>query len=286
MIDLVLDRARTAARAGDLDRALELLQGDGLDETGLDLLARVHAQRGEFDQADECWARAGQPESAAGRAEIARIRAGRAARPFWQPGRAAVAGVLAAGLAVTGGVVWVSSLPAPPPDPAVVAARNQMRSVQQQKAQEKAQKAAAAAALGAAVDRTAAALATPGAQVIKHSDWVEVRFVKGVFSYEDALTDDGTDMLHRIGAKLRGLPASVTVIGQSVAVAGGPQSGGSVVALARALTAARELARTSGRPLTAFALASGDQKANLFPTKAANRTVTLQVRPTLAGSTS
>jgi hypothetical protein len=279
MMDLVVDRARTAARTGDLDRALELLKGDELDEAGLDLLARVHAQRGEYDEADDCWARAGQPETAPGRAEIARIKAGRPARPFWQPGRVAVAGVVVAGLAVTGGVVWINSLPAPPPDPAIVAAQNQMRSVQQQKVQEKAQKAAAATALNAAVDRTAAALAMPGIQIVKHQDWVEVRFAKGVFSYEDDLTDEGTDMLHRIGAKLRGLPASVTVVGQSVPVAGGPQSGGSVVALARALVAARELARTSGRPLTAFALASGDQKANVFPTKAANRTVTLQVRP-------
>ncbi|WP_163506688.1 hypothetical protein [Fodinicola acaciae] len=280
MIDLVLDRARTAARAGDLDRALQLLDGARLDNAGLDLLARVHAQRGDYDKADACWIRAGEPETAPGRAEIARIRAGRSARPFWQPGRVAVAGVVAAGLAVTGGVTWVNSLPAAPPDPRVVAAQSQMRSVQQQNAQEKAQKAAAAAALAAAVDRTAASLAVPGVQVLKHADWVEVRFTKGVFSYEDALTDEGTERLRQVGTKLRGLPAAVTVIGHAVPVAGGPQRGGSVLALARALVAARELARTSGRPLTAFVLTTGDQTANPFSTKAANRTVTLAVRPT------
>ncbi len=52
-----------------------------------------------------------------------------------------------------------------------------------------------------------------------------------------------------------------------------------MVALARALVAARQLAHASGRPLTGFALSSGDQTANPFPHPAANRTVTLLMTP-------
>ncbi|MGH3242437.1 MAG: hypothetical protein ACRDNL_18820, partial [Spirillospora sp.] len=59
--ELTMDRARSAARAGDLDTALRLLSElDNAKAAGpaaLDLLARVHAQRGEYKEADACWAR-------------------------------------------------------------------------------------------------------------------------------------------------------------------------------------------------------------------------------------
>ena len=55
-----LARARRAARAGRLDAAAELLQGacialPTLELSRLDLLAKVHAQRGSFAAAEQCW---------------------------------------------------------------------------------------------------------------------------------------------------------------------------------------------------------------------------------------
>ena len=96
---ITLGQAHAAAWAGDLDRAARLL--DDLDAAmlsspaSLDLRARIHAQRGDLDNADTCWARVlllhpEDPEATAGRATIARIRAGRPARPLLTAGRVAV----------------------------------------------------------------------------------------------------------------------------------------------------------------------------------------------------
>lgn len=281
--ELTVDRARTAARDGDLDRAARLLtevnDGDGLDSAGLDLLARVHGQRAEFAEADACWARLPDtdPAAVAGRAAVARILAGRRRRPFWQPGRVLVVGVVAVGAVAAGGVVWARSLPPAGPDPAVVAAQQQVRTMEQQAAAAHASQAAASTSRARAVDRLAAALSMPGAHVRKGAGSVEVLFDAGVFSYDDELSSTGATMLALMGARLR--TGTVTVVGHAVPITGGPQRGGSVLALDRAVVAARELARASGRPLTAFALSAGDQAANPFPTPAANRTVTVVVAP-------
>lgn len=91
--------AAALARAGDLTAAVAVL-AEASGHAELDLLARIHAQRGEFEQADLCWARiqATDPEhdgAAAGRATIAAIRSRRLRpRPVLRPLRAAVAGVL------------------------------------------------------------------------------------------------------------------------------------------------------------------------------------------------
>ncbi|MDQ3402537.1 MAG: hypothetical protein M3548_03970, partial [Actinomycetota bacterium] len=56
--ELGLAEAADAARAGDYLAALRVLaQLDQDDPARLDLLARVHAQRGDLDAADETWAR-------------------------------------------------------------------------------------------------------------------------------------------------------------------------------------------------------------------------------------
>jgi hypothetical protein len=281
--ELTVDRARTAARDGDLDRAAQLLteldDTGELDPAGLDLLARVHGQRAEFAEADACWARLPDtdPDAVAGRAAVARIVAGRRRRPFWQPGRVLAVGVVAAGAVAAGGVGWARSLPPAGPDPAVVAAQQQLRAMERQAAAAHASQAAAATSQAKAIDQLAAALAMPGVHVRKDARSVEVLFDAGVFSYNDELSPSGATMLALMGARLR--TGSVTVVGHAVPIAGGVQRGGSVLALARAVVAARELSRTSGRPLTAFALSTGDQAANPFSSPAANRTVTLIVSP-------
>ncbi|NUT51474.1 MAG: flagellar motor protein MotB, partial [Saccharothrix sp.] len=54
--------AASLARRGRHERARELLDGLGGETSDdpvlLDLLARVHAQRGDLAAADRCWARA------------------------------------------------------------------------------------------------------------------------------------------------------------------------------------------------------------------------------------
>ncbi|MEU8635391.1 hypothetical protein AB0C38_24780 [Amycolatopsis sp. NPDC048633] len=87
--------AASLARSGDLAAAAAVLADAEAAEHArpaeLDLLARIHAQRGDFEKADLCWARiqATDPEHAGaadGRALIAAIRARRRrARPLLRP---------------------------------------------------------------------------------------------------------------------------------------------------------------------------------------------------------
>ncbi|MFD3522628.1 hypothetical protein [Streptomyces sp. NPDC058653] len=148
-LQLTVNRAHSAARAGDLDRAARLL--DELDTGGhldtarvsfakadsgapsgaasgaeratvvaaLNLRAKVHAQRGELTEADACWTRVealapDDPDAAAGRLTLAKIASGRRhARPVVHTGRVAViAAALAAtvaGVALVGGAVRLIS---------------------------------------------------------------------------------------------------------------------------------------------------------------------------------
>lgn len=142
-LQLTVNRAHSAARAGDLDLAARLL--DELDASGgldagpvgfakageaagaeratvvaaLNLRAKVHAQRGEMAEADACWTRVealapDDPDAAAGRRTLAKIAAGRRhARPVVHTGRVAVvAAALAAtvaGVALVGGAVRLLS---------------------------------------------------------------------------------------------------------------------------------------------------------------------------------
>ncbi|GGK22597.1 hypothetical protein GCM10011583_63180 [Streptomyces camponoticapitis] len=146
-LQLTVNRAHSAARAGDLDQAARLLDeldtGGHLDasrvsfaKTGsgsggdsraeratvvaaLNLRAKVHAQRGELTEADACWTRVealapGDPDAAAGRRTLAKIATGRRhARPVVNTGRVAVvAAALAAtvaGVALVGGAVRLIS---------------------------------------------------------------------------------------------------------------------------------------------------------------------------------
>ncbi|MCR6489826.1 hypothetical protein M8542_44145 [Amycolatopsis sp. OK19-0408] len=273
--------AAALARAGDLTRAAAILaELDAAGDAGpaeFDLLARIHAQRGDLDQADLSWARAQatdpeHPGAAAGRATIEAIRARRRPpRPLLRPSRAAavvlVAGLVALGVSVTGG-----STDSPPPagrDSARVAQLEQQLGAQE----------AAAARREAAVNAAAAAVAQPGVTVRTTPDAVEVRFSGGLYRSGDQLTAEGKQRLRRLGSALSGTGGTITVIGWTVAVPGGPAAGGSPVAWSRARVAAVELAAASGLPLTRFTLAGGDQDDPPFRDPASNRTVTLRISP-------
>ncbi|MFC8827698.1 hypothetical protein ACFT9I_20425 [Streptomyces sp. NPDC057137] len=136
-LQLAVNRAHSAARAGDLALAARLLDELGeLDwpdagrvslekadtESGADratvlaalnLRAKVHAQRGELAEADACWSRVealapDDPDAAAGRRTLAKIAAGRRhARPVVHTGRVAVIAAALVGAALIGGGGWL-----------------------------------------------------------------------------------------------------------------------------------------------------------------------------------
>lgn len=286
---VALARAATEARRGNLDAAERLLTGPDLpgepSPARLDLTARLHAQRGRFTEADECWAAmlAAEPDNraaAAARARLARIRDHPSrARPVLTPGRSAAL-VVAAVVVAAAGITWAVGGPARPesttalsrPDPAAYAVVSGEEAA-------RAGREAEAARLRAAVDAMANTLATPGTRITPRAGELEVVFEQGLFPASDRMSGQGAAKLAELGERLRGQRASVTVVGHAVAVPGGPSSGGSIVAMARALGAARVLSDHSGVPLTAFTLVTADQAASPFPDPVRNRTVTLVITP-------
>lgn len=289
--DLSVAQAAAMARAGDLTGAARLLS-DVDSPAGLDLLARVYAQSGDLDAAHACWTRmqAAEPDhpgAEAGLDMIAAIRARRRfARPVARPSRVAVAtAVLVAGAVAAGVVLLPPAAPAraTTQDTAAALAGRESRRADQL-ARELSASASASAAVNAERNATITAITDrltqppiPGLLVHGSSDSVVIMFDDGLFISGERLTATGRQRLRELGARLAGLPGSITVVGQTVAVPGGPASGGSTVAMSRAIVAVQELAAASGLPLSAFTLASGDQANPLFPQPARNRTVIVRV---------
>lgn len=309
-LQLAVNRAHSAARAGDLDLAARLLDElgelDGPGEPGepgeagratvvaaLNLRAKVHAQRGELPEADACWSRVealapDDPDAAAGRRTLAKIAAGRRhARPVVHTGRVAViAGVLAAtvaGVALIGGAVKLigggggGSGSVAEADTGSERLSEESRRADELKARLAAiegDRTADAEQRESALDEVAKQLAMPGVEIRRHAGDVQLVFGTGVFPYDSVIGPDGAEALTEIGRRLADLsaetPVETTVMGHSVAVPGGAPSGGSVVALNRARVAAQYLAQDSDLRLTDFRLVSADQRRGPFPATAAN----------------
>ncbi|SEO63427.1 hypothetical protein [Amycolatopsis saalfeldensis] len=265
----------------------------GGEPARLDLLARVYAQAGNLDAADAAWARVLElvpdaPSAMAGRQRVARVRSvwGRRRRVPW---RALAVG--AAVIVVAGGVVVVTvpfgSAPAVVSGSAAGAAPNgpAASSLQAELDRLNAAKFRDAAAAAARRERLAAlatALAAPGVHTSPGETDVSVSFDAGLFGPNaTSPSTEGRRALQQWAEVLKGQSVRVTVLGHGVTVAGGPATGGSTVALARATSAARVLATASGLPLTAFAMGSADQSTAAHPDgdPGANRTVTLLVMP-------
>lgn len=294
---LLVSRARGLARAGQLADALRLLgeaesTGPGGHRDVLDLRARVHAQRGETAEAAECWQRvlALHPDDPAARAGLARLgRTGPVAALGRHRARTALVAAACVVTAVVVGVVTTLDGP-----PAARAGTDRAGTDRAAGAQSPGASATAGGgqenpgaggekdpAADAAAARRVAALAhdlrAPGLRSTVHGDSVEVAFTQGLFSEGAQLTPEGARQLARLGERLGGRQLAVTVHGHAATVPGAPRSGGSVVALWRALVAARELSAASGEPLTAFTTDSADQRDAPYPDPARNRTVTLVV---------
>ncbi|MGW6907190.1 hypothetical protein [Streptomyces sp. NPDC054940] len=294
-VGLLVSRARAAARSGDLDGALRLLHD--ADDPGaadhpdvLDLLARVHAQRGDLARAAEYWRRVQEqrPQDRAASAGLARIdrlggRGPRAALARHRAGTALAAAVCAVAAITAGTVALTDTAGGRPERPGSTQAESAGQLARQLDAERRAEQAQErdreAARRAEAAAELAAALRAPGTQPVVHGASVEVAFADGLFSEGAELTQTGADRLAVLGERLAGRNVRVEIHGHTATVPGAPTSGGSVLSLWRALIAARELSAASDKPLTDFTTASADQRDAPYPSTAKNRTVTVTITP-------
>ncbi|WUO32185.1 hypothetical protein OHT21_30675 [Streptomyces sp. NBC_00286] len=310
-VGLLVSRAQTAARSGELDEALRLLKSAADPAVGghrdvLDLLARVHAQRGELTEAAAHWHRIQErhpedPAAAAGLARIERLgRAGPRAALARHRTRTALAAAVCAVAAITAGTVALtdattdrqparhSAAPAAQTDQmdqtdqtdqTEQAERIAQRIAADREAELARQRAREQARKSGAADTLARALRAPGLRPVAHGDSVEVAFTEGLFAEGDRLTPTGASQLTVLGNRLTDRQARIEIHGHAATVPGAPRSGGSVLALWRALVAARELSAASGKPLTAFTTTSADQQDAPYDDATRNRTVTVVITP-------
>ncbi|MFI0423934.1 OmpA family protein [Spongiactinospora sp. 9N601] len=271
--ELALAQARVLARAGRLDEAAELLEDPG-QESGvatLDLLARIHAQRGDLDLADRYWAEAerlapGRAGIAAGRRRIAALRPASGRRPRGRPLRAA--GAVLAAVAVLALLIDIrfqaaapppvatvalpASPPSPVPSPSEVGVLDRMR------------------------------LRIPGVRVRRSPGEISVAFQEPLFSRGTVLTRRGRAVLDRLAARLAAHAGAieVAVIGHTdrqVMPPGGEYASNTELGLARAVVV-REILRAGARiPTAGFALSSMGGTMPPFRGDARNRTVTLRI---------
>lgn len=298
----VTARAADLARRGRYDEATQALDQLGgrasTDVQVLDLLARIHAQRGEMFDADECWALAqkldgGLPAARDGRRRIAALQARRLRpRTVRVVGIVVLAGVVVTGAGVVGAVL---TRPQPGPDPTTLAALNNSRATESSLAHQ-------VGVLNGQLDQTtlrtqqllnnlAAAFAgDPAFSARVDAGTLVVTFPVGVFSYGVQLSrpggaalDDLANRLHRFSTQV-----SVTVVGHTentvVSLGSSGYADNVDLGLARARTAAERMSQATGLPLSTFALSSDGMANPPFSNataagRAQNRTVTVAIRP-------
>ncbi|SDK01001.1 hypothetical protein SAMN04488074_10420 [Lentzea albidocapillata subsp. violacea] len=267
-----LARAADLARAGEYDAAVRILDDLGRDPDTLDLLARIHAQRGDFAAAATAWSEVlaqepANPSALAGTKLVTAITEGkRRARPL----PLAAAGSAAVVVAALAGVLVAQQTPAPPPQAAVAPApATQPVAVTPDPRK-------------AALRSLMTELAGAHVRLEQHDDGVHVVFQQGMFLPDSTeLSPEGRGQLERWGSLLRGKEVQVTVFGHGVVVPGGPTTGGSATALARAAAAIEVLGDVGEQPATAFAAQSADQAEapHAGGDPALNRTVSVLVEP-------
>lgn len=288
------------ARAGRYDDARRLLDAvggqDSDDVEVLDLLARVHAQRGDLVQADACWARVEQldPEHTGAREGRRRIRT------VWsgkRTGGGLVLGVAAACLLLAGGGVatgWaLGSRPADQQaDPAVAQELTQLRHDLSQLRTATPPPSDGTTPEGttsreAALREVRDALRDPRWTTTLGARSVLVTFRDPVFEAGGAETSrSGADVLTRLAGPLGDLKdVEVTVIGHTSDTAPVPGSrylDNAEVSLARALAAAQVISSGSEIPLSAIDVAGAGDVDPPFPNtdeanRARNQTVTVAI---------
>jgi flagellar motor protein MotB len=298
-VGTVVADAALHARAGRYDAARRLLDTvggqDSDDVEVLDLLARVHAQRGDLPQADACWARVEQldPEHAGALDGRRRIRA------IWsgqRTGGGLVLGAAAACLLLAGSGVatgWaLASRPADQAEPAVAQELAQLRQDLNRIRTATPPPSDGATAEGttsreAALREVRDALGDPRWTTTLDARSVLVTFRDPVFEAGGAETSrSGADTLTGLAGRLRDLAdVEVTVVGHTSDTAPVPGSryrDNAEVGLARALAAARVVSSGSGIPLSAVDVASAGDVDPPYPNtdeanRARNQTVTVAI---------
>ena len=294
-----VDVATSHARAGRYDTARSLLDTlggqDSDDVEVLDLLARIHAQRGDLARADACWARVEHldPDHAGAREGRRRIHttwAGRRTRGGVAAGAAVVGLLLAAGGAAAG---WTLA-PRPPAeystDPAVAQELARLRDEMGELRASIATEPGDAASDQAAPDRLREireALADPRWTTTLDARSTVVTFRDPVFQAGGAETSArGDAALTGLADRLGDLTdVAVTVVGHTsdtAPVPGSPYADNAEVGLARALAAAQVVSSGSGIPLSAVDVASAGDVDPPYPNtdeagRTRNQTVTVVV---------
>ncbi|MEU6853055.1 hypothetical protein ABZ901_24390 [Actinacidiphila alni] len=283
-----LEPAARAARAGRYEEAVGLLDGFGgagsEDPDVLDLLARIHAQRGELAEADALWAAAPSPAATAGRRRIAALHAGRYRAPVGRRLAVAVLVVAAAG-AMVAGVLLPRTRAVQPADPAV--ARN-VAALSGQVDRLRSQLADTPTPSPSPPSLTAADLSGPGVTVTREGQGFLVTFDDALFPVNSSLlTSSGRAALDALAARLRRAPAAgpLVVTGHTDAVAlpaDSPYPDHVTLGYARAQRAAARLSASSGVPLSSVGLRS---TGTLPPTTGSPNSVTLLVAAPTADGT-
>ncbi|MFI6906063.1 hypothetical protein ACIBKY_32705 [Nonomuraea sp. NPDC050394] len=267
--ELVLAQARALARSGRRAEAAELLedlQGEP-SVTVLDLLARVYAQQGDLDRADQCWAEAerlapGGAEIAAGRRRIAAMRPAARRRRLGK-GLLATCAVLVTGavLVLLVDIRLETAGPAMPAAPLTVVTTSPP------------EKPDVLARMR---------LDVPGIRVRRSPGEISIVFKEALFSQGTELTRRGRAVLGDLGRRLRPYATGieVAVVGHTdrdALLPGGDHVSNADLGLARA-TYVREILRTTARiPTTRFALSSLGGVMPPYRDGARNRTVTLRI---------
>ncbi|MFC8798484.1 OmpA family protein [Promicromonospora sp. NPDC057138] len=301
VIEAAVVEATLSARAGRYDtarRLLDTLGGEDSDDVEvLDLLARVHAQRGDLARADACWARVEHldPDHAGAREGRRRIRAtwaGKRPRAGVAAGAAAVCLLLVGGGAAVGWALAPRQAAEQGSDPAVAEALTRLRQEVSELAS--AQRDGPTSADGTTPDDGTAlrelrgALGDPRWTTRLDARSVVVTFREPVFLAGGAETSgSGADMLAGLAGRLGGLAVDVdvTVVGHTsdtAPVPGSPYADNAEVGLARALAAAQVLSSDSGIPLSAVGVASAGDVDPPYPNtdeagRTRNQTVTVVI---------
>jgi outer membrane protein OmpA-like peptidoglycan-associated protein len=293
--ELAVARAAEIARSGDHAGALAALAAaPGPPTVGrLDLTARIHAQLGAFDTADDAWRQAAQLVGGGGafqaeRSRIAEERSGR--RRGGSGGRLwpLLAALLAMALAATLTVLVVRSPASQEEATALADVRAQqadiVRSLRELEANQQAQPPSAQEVLAPV---QADLSRPPGLDGRAGPGKLVVVFPDSPFGGAGAqLSPEGEAALDELGRRLAPYTGriAVRVVGhtdETLPRPGGPFVDNESLALARALAAARRLAAATGQPLEWIAVAAAGADRAPFPNTSAlaNRTVTIEIVP-------
>ncbi|ONH61698.1 flagellar motor protein MotB [Frankia sp. CcI49] len=282
--EIMRGQAAALARSGRYADAVRLLTelAAGRDHTAAehDLLARIHAQQGRFDDAERHWRAALALDGTAGGAvaglhRLERLRGRRGGNRL----RDGVAAGLLVVLAFGGGR-WLSheqndSAPAADSTAAAVPAPVPIAGTT----------VTGGAPMGP-VGELAASLTGPEADVIRAGSQVAVVFHDPLFTAGDSLGPQGRTALTGLGARLAAIPGvGVEIVGQSDGLpvrAGGPFADNAALRRARATAAALAL-RESGVPAAALTISAADTAVAPYADGATgdprNRTVILRITP-------